>query len=261
MRVCRLDTWLPHYFIMTESGLLGTVLFIMHKNMKYLLWMLPFILFLIGYYSAHYWHYMPSISTPDIVGYQLPHALKQISQHQLCLQLFAEQEEPHIPEGTILSQIPSAGSNIKQHQVVYCVVSKKPLSLSAKNFTNIYESDIQKELAHTEFHTKYYRVTSDKPNNLCIAQHPSPEHLIEHNGMIIYLSNNNDNKLVICPSFIHQPLTFVKELLQDNPAIELHIENKSFSLNPSLIINQRPLPGSLISLHHDNPTKLILSAS
>ena len=81
-----------------------------------LLWMAPFLSFILGYLVMQHLIRIPEIVTPHLVGKQVHYILPIITQHHLNIRLLDQKEEIDIPEGIILNQTPAAGTIIKPNQ-------------------------------------------------------------------------------------------------------------------------------------------------
>jgi beta-lactam-binding protein with PASTA domain len=218
---------------------------------KQSLWMLPFIIFLGSYFITSQIFHVSSVKTPALVGTTIQHALKLLSENNLHPHLLAEKEEADLPDGIILSQIPCAGSSIKMHQTVYCVISKKPDQHITPSFIDT-DVDTIKTIANKQnLRIKTYRISSGARPNSCIAQYPCATQPIQTQPIIIYLAKNSQ-KLIICPGFMGKLLAQATEFLDFHHMAYQIIQS---SLEPSQdplfqsVIDQRPLPGSLI--HRD----------
>jgi len=57
------------------------------------------------------------IQAPALVGKQLQNAVALLSQKNLNVRFITQKEDPDLPHGTILSQTPAAGRNVKWFHV------------------------------------------------------------------------------------------------------------------------------------------------
>ena len=217
------------------------------------LWPLPFITFVFGYYSVSYFHQVTKLTTPAIVGKNIAQACKILSDHNLYPQLLLQKEEPDLPDGTILSQNPIAGSMIKSHQTIYFIVSTQPQPIIADTILNKEIEQAKKIFAKRNMALRTYYLQSSKPKNYCIAQLPQPGNPIKEHTMIAYVSRGN-SKPVICPSFIGKNLQHTIEFLKSyniTPEIT-HFKNQKICPNTAHNTDQRPRPGSLIYFNQLN---------
>ena len=83
------------------------------------LWVAPFATFIIGYFFVSFISTNPALITPSLVGQGINKAAEILSQKNLNIRIIGHKDEPELPEGTIVSQTPSAGTAIKEHQAIY----------------------------------------------------------------------------------------------------------------------------------------------
>ncbi len=223
--------------------------------MKNYLWLLPFCSFLCGYFLLYYYTHVQSLTVPSLVGKNIHETFTLLSQHKLNPRLLAQKEEPALPEGTILRQVPAPGQKIKPHQPIFLVITKKQPPIATPNMLNKPIDTITKELVHAGIRFKIYYMPNNFPQHLCFSQSPVPGDPLKNNHpLILYLSAGN-NRPIIWPDFTQQPLEEAIEFL-DFYHIEPHIiANPAHKNNQpaNKIIEQQPLAGSLIILEKTNP--------
>ena len=200
-----------------------------------------------------------TIQTPTLVGKQLHEIITAISQKNLSLRLLATKEEPDLPEGTILSQKPHTGQLIKPNQSIYIVLSQQPPLPQAPNFIQQSQKRIKQLCKKDNIRTKHYSIASNYPTNKCIAQYPAPGQIIKEHHMITYISDGG-TKPILLPNFKGQSLELVLEFLENyniKPVVT-HTHRKSNAAGKLVVIDQRPLAGSLITLNDKNPIRIQL---
>lgn len=216
-----------------------------------LLWTLPFICFLGTYLTLSIIFSAPSITTPSLIGKQLPQAFKMLSDLNLNPRILREQVDNDVQIGTILSQIPAPGQKIKPHQQLFLTISKKADNIIAPQLIGKLYKEITEQLKNTGIHHKAYYFANKKPKGTIIAQMPEAETALEHNTMTLYVSQGS-TKSVICPQFINRSVQEVKDFLavyglkveiyHKYPMPEWHVCTKC------TVINQQPLAGSMLDL-------------
>jgi len=217
-------------------------------KLTYYLWTLPFFSFLTGYLLLQRITNVDQIQAPALVGKQLQSAIATLSEKNLNLRFIAQKEDPDLPHGTILSQTPLAGRNVKPHQAIHIVISKKPEKIVAPMLLNKSVAAIEKELSLAGVRNKFYPVASKKPTNSCIAQFPAPGTPLEENKLVTYLSAGHKKPLLM-PSFQGKSLDVVKEFLSRyNVQIEVQKSGPG-----DTIANQRPLAGSFVNFDPRKP--------
>jgi beta-lactam-binding protein with PASTA domain len=221
---------------------------------KDILWTIPFICFISGYTLLYIFFQYDEIYTPSVVGKSLEEALEILSKQNLNARLLAQKEDPNLPAGIIISQIPHAGEKIKPYQALLFVVSKK-VSLQAPQCINKLVDTCIEELKKFDIHTKIQYVPSLYPQGMCIAQKPDPQQTLIQPSITLYAAIP-ETRSIIWPQFVGKPVTEVAEFLQIhqiNPEI-IHqlITNHKHTCNNCIIIDQRPQAGSIFIFDEKN---------
>jgi beta-lactam-binding protein with PASTA domain len=215
---------------------------------KNLLWILPFLFFLAGYFIMSSLFHTPTIEIPSVVGKQLDEAFTLLSAQQLTLQLFDQKEDPDLADNTVLSQIPAPGQRAKHRQTVFLTLSKKPALSMTPSFIGKQRNEIERDAQHLKLRLKIYPLASVYPCNSCIAQIPAAGEPIPDNSIIVYISHGMPNE-IIWPNFKDKPLHLVIDFLTHYGITPQLIE--TLTTHPhenTIVIDQRPLAGSIISL-------------
>ncbi|MCK5632569.1 PASTA domain-containing protein [bacterium] len=233
-------------------------------KIKNYLWALPFFSFFAGYLFVQRISSIEQLQAPSIVGKQLQNAVAELSAKNLNLRFITQKEDPDLPQGTILSQTPCAGQNIKPHQSLYVVISKKPEKIAAPLLTKKSRTTIEKELLALGVRNKSYFLPSNAPTDSCIAQLPAFGNLLQEKKVITYISSGN-KKPVLIPNFKNKSITDILEFLQkyEIKAEITHTSAKKIDHicdQNCIITNQRPLAGSIVTISPQNPTLIQLQA-
>jgi beta-lactam-binding protein with PASTA domain len=94
---------------------------------------------------------------------------------------------------------------------------------------------------------------------MCFAQSPQPDEPLEKNRVILYVSSGN-NKPIIWPDFIGQSIETVTTLL-DMHSIKPYIIDDTIHSHTNkerIVIDQRPLAGTLLTLDEKKPLSVQL---
>jgi len=205
-------------------------------------------------------YHADELPTPALVGMQLPDAFTILSQHNLYPRILQTTEDADIPAGTILSQTPAPLTKIKPQQSVFLVISKPAPLPRAPNCINASKKTILKEAQARNIRVKTYHLPSVYPLDHCFAQYPSADQPVIDNTMIVYLSAGN-RKQVILPNFKNLSVSQAQEHLINQP-IALHPTHTTpvpyHECTSCIIVDQRPLAGSLIALDDAKPLQLNL---
>jgi len=201
------------------------------------------------------------ISAPTIVGKKLLEAIAELSDHNLNVRIITQKEDPDLPQGTILSQTPKAGMSIKPNNSIYVVISKKPHKILCPMLINKKMNDIFQDLKEKNIRNKSYLLPSNCPISSCIAQFPSAGKMLKKNNVITYISFGN-KKPVLVPNFKNKKLDDVLEFLNNYP-IEAEVFNSARYIKKSthddfIVVNQKPLAGSIVNLDKNKPMLLQL---
>ncbi len=192
-----------------------------------------------------------SIEVPELIGITLFEALPCLSHYKLSPRLLDQKEDTELEEGTILSQTPAAGQKVKPYQPIFLVVSRKPKQMRTPNFVTLFLEQIKKEANILNLRVRYYALPSVYPVNTCIAQNPIAESLMKDQAVTVYVSDESE-QLVLWPNFMGRSYVEISEFLAlygITPHI-IHSSNKcDHALSDTcIIVDQRPLAGSIVSL-------------
>lgn len=229
-------------------------------DLKNFLWLAPFFSFIFGYLVMQKILHIPETLTPALVGKQIHTVLPLITQHNLNIRLIDQKEEADLPEGIILNQTPAAGTAIKQNQPVFLVTTKKPVALRAPQCIGIHADELYKQLQAQGIQPRMYYLPHPYPNNLCFAQSPQPNEILEKNRIIIYVSAGN-NKPIIWPDLTHNPLQEVVDFLSMyniQPDIIFDTLHSNSLQQDYTVIDQRPFAGTLLTLDENKPLSVQL---
>src|SRR3990170_445622 len=83
-------------------------------NIKNYLWILPFLFFIGGYTLSRLFFHTDAIEAPSLIGKSLHEACTITSDLNLNTKIIEHKDNPDLPEGTVLLQIPAAGQSVKQ---------------------------------------------------------------------------------------------------------------------------------------------------
>lgn len=185
------------------------------------------------------------VEVPDLVGKSLNEADSMLESRSLYLKVRAEENDPAMPKGHVLSQDIEAGTSVRGQTEIKVVLSKGPE-------VHLIPSFIGEDLAEAEklFQEKGLKVSkviyvhSDSvAEGRIIAQKPAPE---EWTGETITLlvSQGPGNSVYYCPSFQgmlkDDALMLVREL-----GLKAKLEESMDSVR--IVTGQSPEPGTEIT--------------
>ncbi|MFC1894568.1 PASTA domain-containing protein [Candidatus Dependentiae bacterium] len=221
-------------------------------NNSFIFILLPFLSFILGYYSIYIFFQKKYVNTPNLIGKNILQGINSSSEKNISLQLLKSTEDPDLPEGTILNQIPSHGQKIRPNQSIFLITSRKPANTLAPNFLEKNYTYINEYSKKNSINTKIIWIKNFYPNNLCIAQDPSENQEYDSNGITTYISEGNC-VLYVVPNFKGCKISDLKkDLSQENIKISVfHINNVDTNHDciNCKIIDQKPMPGSIVDLN------------
>ena len=240
----------------TESGLLIAfdlffiqVLFV---KINSFLWIFPFLFFIVGYTTLSLLRGKQQISVPVLIGQTVGNATIILAEQHLNFRVLAQKEDNDLAQGTILSQIPTAGQFMRLNQAVFCVISKKTAAVLAPICVGATLSDVQNHCSRLNIIPQIFYVPSSLPGNTCIAQSPQAGEIINNKSITVYVANPGSS-LVVVPSFIGSSLDSslgTLELYQIKPLIIHAKKNTSLEANKNYTVaEQKPLAGSIIDIN------------
>jgi len=212
---------------------------------------LPFLFFSLSYFALQFIFQSQTLLTPNIIGKELHAALQELSNAQLNARILTLKEEPDLPNGTILNQIPKADQKIKSNQTVLLIISKKPPFTIMPDILNKSLSEIEKLTKEKGIYNKIYYLDSLYPSQTCIGQIPLAGTSLSEKKIITYISYPRI-KPCIMPNLKNYSLKEVKEFLAVHSIVPEIFHNtkqkKNHSCSNCIVIAQKPLAGSLIHL-------------
>lgn len=220
---------------------------------KILFYFLPFLFFIIGYYSLSWIAYVSKVSMPSVVGLSLTDAMLQFSSAQLNVRILAMKEEAESEPGIIVQQIPAAGSLIKPNQRVFIVLSKQLEKARAPQLVGLSLDEARLIAKKQGIQVKVHALMSMiYPKHSVIAQWPNKNALLEEKVVHLYVCNSEE-MIMIFPNFSGHPVSAVQDFCARN-GIGLEIvyattRDERSAYEQCVVKNQRPLAGSLIDLN------------
>lgn len=222
------------------------------------LWIIPFISFFIGYQTLRLIFYSKQVQTPNVLGLNLNDAIKKLSSYQLNVRILKEKEDSDLPEGTIISQSPEPLRNIKPYQSVFLVITCKKPPMISPNMVNLTLEEAQNVVDKKGLNLKKYYLESSYPSDTIIAQIPESGQNMTNDIVTVYVSAGSSSVRVF-PDLVKKTVKQAKEFLNEYDLdAKIYHENESkaegnqnsepHDCKNCIIINQIPLPGTLVDL-------------
>ena len=220
--------------------------------MKKLLYFVPFLFFVIGYYALSRLTHVKAVQVPALVGLSLSKAVMELSDKQLNVRILAFHEDPDIAPGTIINQIPGAGVSIKPHQRVFVVVAKEPEVFKAPRLIGVQIDQAQQIAKKNDLYVKQYPIISAHyPKNMVVAQWPHEGNAMKDKEIALYVCSGNE-PTVVFPDFFDVPVPVVQQFCaQQGIALDVSYVtayDEKYHYAQCIVKNQRPLAGSLIDM-------------
>ena len=223
-----------------------------------LLWLIPFILFIIGYSIAHHFFTVKKIAVPHLVGLPIAQGIKKLSDHQLNIRIIAEKEDSDLPAGTIISQKPIANNFVKTQHAIFVAISRKPDAKQMPLFINKKADQVKKELDNLHVVYKIYQLPSRSMPHTILAQSPSFQAALKE-PIYVYESTPMQDSYIF-PNVKEKSLKNVLSFLEHyNIKPEILYKNHSPKENYQ-VIEQRPLAGTIISFTNPPNVQLQVQA-
>jgi len=235
-------------------------------SIKQFSWTIPFISFLLGYFFINSYYHVDSIATPSFVGLTIDHALLIASEHNLTIRILDNKYDEEIAPGTIIGQTPVAHTSIKPQQIIFLTITQLPPAQKMPDFISKNKTTLESYIISHELSATYYYIdTQTAPSEHCIAQSPTPGSTIHTKTPLIVYIARALNKPLIIPDLRGKKIQDITEQLsQHNILLEVRQNSDSYvqkNIHEALIIDQRPVPGSLIVHTQEKPITMTLSIS
>jgi beta-lactam-binding protein with PASTA domain len=214
-------------------------------------WTFPFLLFLAGYQSFNLFYKTHIIQAPHLVGKTLQKSMAILAQSKMNVRLITQKEDPDLPEGTILSQIPASGQTIKPHQTIFIVASKHPEKLKTPQLRGRFHDEIVGSLKEQKIRHKAFFIETSRPEGLCLAQIPQEGEPLGNDGLTLYFATDN-NSYVLFPDLEGISVEDATDFLSGygiTPTIfHIHGTSEKHNCSNCKVKEQKPLSGSFVNL-------------
>jgi len=230
-----------------------------NMDIKKFLWVTPFIFFLSGYIIMGRVFASKTIDVPRVVGLPLHEGIKELSANKLNIRILAEKEDADLPVGTILRQTPSPQDKVKPHHSIFLVTSKKPPVATVPDLCNKPLQRCEELLQQNKIKYEVAFVSSPLPAHTCVCQYPQAGQPLNIKKMRLYISQP-ESSLYIFPNCLDENLVDVVEFLKlhtISPTISYYEGQPRYSMHHYQVIEQKPLPGTLVDLAKTTQVQLL----
>lgn len=224
--------------------------------MKKFFWLIYLALFGIFLFILFNWvmesiiHKRKETRVPAIVGKSIFEALSLLSQRNLGVIKIKEEYREKIPHGTILKQIPSPGTVVREGKIIKVVISLGGEYVFVPNLINktLRQAEIllkQSELNISKVERKY---SLKYERNRIISQSPPPDEVVlkESEVNLVVSKGPPSSEILIIPDFKG---TDVKEAISwalNNKLKFSIIERSTENFTSGYVFHQEPEPDSVI---------------
>ena len=228
-------------------------------------WLAPFGGFLVGYLLTGYFFHRAELPTPHVIGKPLHEAVQMLSNARLGLRLLAQREEPTLPEGTVLEQLPSPGQRTRPNQNVFVTISTKEPQQQTPDWWGKRVKEAVSDIEHKGLVSKIWWLEGPYPKGMCVAQIPTAQQPLAGKTVTI-LGSLGPSPLHIMPSFKGMTVPELEQLLQGKD-VRVQYFHHMQELGPDhvctacRVADQQPAAGALVDLGKTLAVQLDLSLS
>lgn len=171
------------------------------------------------------------------------------------MRIIREEEYDELPEGTIIQQHPAPHTLVKANQAIFVTTSRHKKHAIVPSCIGKTKEEIEKIVAPLDIKTKYYELHSSYPTKTCFTQYPTAHAIAHDDTIIIYLSSAMPKPIII-PDFKEKTVSEAQDIIAGHPISceYTHHQKTCLSVPDHMrIIDQRPLPGSIVSCSATKP--------
>ena len=196
-------------------------------------------------------HNRKEVIVPDISGKSSASALQSLSEINLAMKIEGYEFNESVPIGTVLRQVPSSGSTVREGKIVRVVFSQGGESVFTPNLIGLPLRNAelllrQRQLVLGEV-SESYSLKAEK--GTVLSQDPKPELSVSKNTMVQVAVSAGlpPAGIVMMPDFRQKKSDEAQQWAADN-SVTLTLSEDPSSLFPGgTIIDQTPLPDTVVS--------------
>lgn len=231
---------------------------IMYK--KFLLFLSPFIFFLIGFLIMSIVIQEKAFKVPLLLGHSVVYALNEATRQGFTLKLLAQKDAPDVAAGTVIIQKPQAGSFIKPKQAVLITVAAEPVRAEIPTLAGLKQEQWQPYTQ--DFKITEHHLTHSLPLGMVIAQSPAAGERYDHESLTLYVAHGPETRRIV-PNLCGYQVEQVQEFLEGYgitcTLFEEHYDPRRHAhFEPGMIIAQKPIAGSWIDLKKPSLVQLVV---
>lgn len=196
-------------------------------------------------------HSRRELPVPDVTKKPVDSALDILSKSNLALKKAGEEYEPHLPAGSVIRQLPPAGTVVREGKVVRVWISQGVQNIETPDLTGMplrnAELLIRQSGLTTGTKDTAYSLTVDKGS--VISQTPAAKTLLSKgDGVNLVVSNGEPpSSMKLMPDFRQKKIADVN-LWASEANIQIKIKEDKESLFPNgTVIAQKPAPDAEVA--------------
>lgn len=196
-------------------------------------------------------HNRKEVIVPDISGKSSANALQLLSENNLAMSIGGYEFNESVPIGTVLRQIPDAGTSVREGKIVRVVFSQGGESVFTPNLIGLPLRNAelllrQRQLVLGEV-SESYSLKAEK--GTILSQDPKPELSVSKNTMVqvVVSAGTPPAGIIMMPDF-RQKKTDEAQQWASQSSVSLSLLEDSASLFPAgTIIDQSPAPDAVVT--------------
>ena len=189
------------------------------------------------------------VEVPCVVGKDLKEALLLVSERDLALKVVDRKYSSEIPEGIIISQVPSPEVRVRKGREIEVVISegKKSVVVPSVVGKKLIEARIYLSQRGLKIGNISY-IYDDLPEGKVSAQDPPPQvEMNREEGINLLVSLGPEEKQYYMPDFTGSKIKRVKDLAEKIPLRIGRIKEVPSSEEEGIVLSQSPVAGSMVS--------------
>ncbi|OGR52234.1 MAG: hypothetical protein A2049_04175 [Elusimicrobia bacterium GWA2_62_23] len=196
-------------------------------------------------------HNRKEVLVPDISGKSSVNALQALSENNLAMKIEGYEFNEAVPIGTVLRQVPGAGSTVREGKIVRVVFSQGGESVFTPNLIGLPLRNAelllrQRQLVLGEV-SESYSLKAEK--GTVLSQDPKPELSVSKNTMVqvVVSAGVPPAGIVMMPDFRQKKSEEAQQWASQN-SLSLTLSDDPASLFPGgTVIDQSPAPDTVVS--------------
>lgn len=199
-------------------------------------------------FAFQQWINVPTVSVPNVRGESLTHARSRMSRLGLKVAITGHSPSKTLPKDYVISESPSAGSQVKAGQTVDVLVSSGPTTVSVPNLIRQDIFQVKQELSTLGLKVRIRHMTSQSPKGLVLRQSPSASTSVPQGRTVtVWVSNGPSHSSATMPNLVGLTVSeAASELIGMNLSVGTPT-NQSSTEPTNTIIDQSPAPYSSVT--------------